>query len=66
MLSFIRRIIYSKFGVVITLGVLAVIAIAFAAGDITGTRQGSAPLLGGTVAEVGDAKLGEADMRSRV
>jgi peptidyl-prolyl cis-trans isomerase D len=66
MLTFFRRIIYTRFGVVITLGVLGVIALAFAAGDITG-MQGSnqSSILGGEVAQVGKVKLGEAELKSR-
>ena len=67
MLTFFRRIIYSRFGVIITLGVLAIIALAFAAGDITGLRgNNQSSLLGGSVAEVGKVKIGEAELRSRV
>ena len=66
MLSFFRRITKSKFGIVITLGVLGVIALAFAAGDITnvrGNRTGT--LSGDAIAEVGGIKVGEADLRKR-
>ncbi|MBB5713943.1 SurA N-terminal domain-containing protein [Sphingomonas aerophila] len=66
MLSFFRRIINSKVGVIVTLGVLAVIAIAFAAGDITGLRSSNTGgLTGGSVAKVGDTKLTIADLRTR-
>ena len=39
MLSSLRGIIYSKVGMVVTFGVLIVIALAFAAGDVTGQIQ---------------------------
>ncbi len=65
MLRVFRSFTRSKIGIVVTLGVLAIIALAFAAGDITGVRQGSGSVLGGAVAEVGDVKIGEAELRSR-
>ncbi len=64
MLSFFRRLVRSRVGVIVTLGVLAIIALAFAAGDITGVR-GTQPLTGGSVAEVGGSSFSEADLRSR-
>jgi peptidyl-prolyl cis-trans isomerase D len=67
MLSFFRGLVQSRFGVIITLGILAVIALAFAAGDITGLRANNqTSLLGDAVAEVGDTKVGAADLRNRV
>ncbi|SEN20770.1 peptidyl-prolyl cis-trans isomerase D [Sphingomonas gellani] len=67
MLGFFRRIINSRLGVIITLGVLAVIAIAFAAGDVTGLRTtGMGGLSGNSVAKVGGTGIGVAELRSRV
>ncbi len=66
MLSFFRRIINSKAGIVVTFIVLGVIAIAFAAGDITGFGGGAASLSGSNVATVGGEKVGSAELRSRV
>lgn len=66
MLQFFRRLTKSKVGIVITFGVLIIIALAFAAGDITNIRgQSGGGSLGGSVAEVGDEKIGEADLRQR-
>lgn len=66
MLSFFRRMIFSKVGGFITLGILALIALAFAAGDITGLRgNGPGAALGTNVAEVGDEKIGEAEIKQR-
>ncbi len=66
MLSFIRRLTKSRLGIIITMGVLAIIAVAFAAGDITGIQgqSGGTALAGGTLASVGDADIGEAEMRT--
>ena len=66
MLSFFRRIINSKAGIVVTFIVLGVIALAFAAGDITGLGGGTSALSGGNVATVGGQKVGAAELRSRV
>lgn len=66
MLSFFRRIINSKAGVVVTFIVLGVIALAFAAGDITGLGGGTMSLSGNTVATVGGEAIGAAELRSRV
>lgn len=65
MLSFIRRIINSKVGVIVTLGLLGVIALMFGMGDITGLG-GSANLSGTSVATVGRTSLSEIDLRERV
>ncbi len=66
MLSFFRRIINSKAGIVVTFIVLGVIALAFAAGDITGMGGGAMTLSGDNVATVGGGKVGAAELRSRV
>ncbi|MCC2979654.1 peptidylprolyl isomerase [Sphingomonas sp. IC4-52] len=64
MLGFFRRIIYSRFGIVITMGVLGVIALAFALGDITGLQSAGAS--GGTVAKVGGESVSETELTRRV
>ncbi|MCB8829435.1 SurA N-terminal domain-containing protein, partial [Escherichia coli] len=67
MLSFFRRIINSKAGVIVTFIVLGVIAIAFAAGDVTGLRGGNGGgLTGNYVVKVGGEKIGVADLESRM
>lgn len=66
MLSFFRRIINSKAGVVVTFIVLGAIALAFAASDITGLNTGGSGLTGGDVAKVGKADVTIADLKSRV
>ncbi|MDD1450636.1 SurA N-terminal domain-containing protein [Sphingomonas sp. H160509] len=59
MLAFFRRLTHSKVGVIITFLVLGVIALAFAAGDVTGlsSMTGGAGITGGDVAKVGKADV---------
>ncbi len=59
MLAFFRRLTHSKVGVIITFLVLGVIALAFAAGDVTGlsSMTGGAGITGGDVAKVGKAEV---------
>lgn len=64
MLSLIRRVINSKAGVVITFAILGVIALAFAAGDITGLSGGTG-LLGNGVASAGGSSISATDVRRR-
>ena len=67
MLSFFRRIINSKTGVIVTFIVLGIIALAFAAGDVSGLRStGIASLAGDGVATVGSKKISAADLKTRV
>ena len=66
MLSFIRRFTKSKLGILVTMGVLAIIALAFAAGDISGVRSNAGGPAGGQLATVGDESIDEAEMRNRV
>ena len=67
MLSFFRRLINSRVGVIVTLGLLVVIALAFAAGDVSGLRtQGMAALAGDGVAKVGGQTVAVTELRSRV
>lgn len=64
MLSFIRRLTYSRVGIVITFAILILIALAFAAGDVTGLKQGGGPT-GDVVATVGDTKVHEPELQTR-
>ncbi|MGR6328060.1 SurA N-terminal domain-containing protein [Sphingomonas sp. XXL09] len=66
MLSFFRRIINSKAGVIVTFIVLGIIALAFAAGDVTGLRTGGGGLTGNTVVKVGGQSVTTADLESRM
>ncbi|WEK42330.1 MAG: SurA N-terminal domain-containing protein [Candidatus Sphingomonas colombiensis] len=66
MLGFFRRITNSKIGLVITFGVLGMIALAFAAGDVTGLRSGPGGMTKTTVARIGNTSIGEAQLKQRV
>lgn len=66
MLTFFRRIINSKAGIVVTFIVLGVIALAFAAGDVTGLRGGAGAVGGNDVAKVGGKAITATDLKSRV
>lgn len=65
MLSFFRRIVHSRVGVVVTLLFLGMIALAFAAGDVTGLMGGQ-QITGSQVAKIGDNAIGEAELMRRV
>ncbi|MET4897612.1 SurA N-terminal domain-containing protein [Sphingomonadaceae bacterium jetA1] len=64
MLSFFRRIINSKAGVVVAFIVLGIIAIAFAAGDVSNIAGLGGGLSGSNVAKVGGAKITVNDLRT--
>lgn len=64
MLSFLRGIIHSKVGMIVTFGVLIVIALAFAAGDVTGLASSSG-ILGHPLASVDGEKVTADDIRRR-
>lgn len=66
MLSFFRRLTQSKVGVIITFAVLGVIALAFAAGDVTGLASGTGGLAKDDVAKVGKADVTTNELRTRV
>lgn len=65
MLTFFRRIINSKAGVVVTFIVLGVIALAFAAGDVTGL-QGNGSVRADSVAKVGKESVTSVELKQRV
>lgn len=62
MLGLFRRIINSRVGIIVTFAVLILIALAFAAGDVTGLRTTSGGMSGTSVAKVGDASIGSAEL----
>ena len=67
MLSFLRRLTGSKIGVFVTLAALVVIALAFAAGDITQYSSGpGTSAQSDTVATVGKVKVGSEELRTDV
>ena len=61
MLAFFRRIINSRVGVVVTLGVVVLIALAFVLGDVTSLSTVS--FGGGSVAKVGGAAITPTELR---
>lgn len=62
MISFFRRVMYSKFGVAVTLIFVVILGLAFAAGDVTGL-SGAGPLGGGDrVASVGGNSITTSDL----
>lgn len=68
MLSFFRSFLNSKVGIGFALAFLAIIAVGFAAGDITGTGGGLHLFSGNSdrVAKVGGASLSDSELQSRV
>lgn len=64
MLSFFRRLVFSPIGKIVALLLLVLIALAFAAGDITGLRPSGGT--GGALLRVGSQSLGEAELRQRL
>ena len=65
MLTFFRRLINSRIGVVVTLGFVGIIALAFAAMDVTGVNTGSGGIVGGDVASVDGTDVTAADLKMR-
>ncbi|HVF94869.1 MAG TPA: SurA N-terminal domain-containing protein [Sphingomonas sp.] len=65
MLTFFRRIINSKAGVIVTFIILGVIAVAFAAGDVTGLQSGGS-VRADSVAKVGKESVTSIELKSRV
>jgi peptidyl-prolyl cis-trans isomerase D len=61
MLQFFRSLLKSKIGAFIGLAVLAIIALSFVAGDITGSN-GVGAAGGSTIAEVGDEEVTSAEL----
>ncbi len=57
MIQFLRRLMKSKFGVALALGFLILIALAFAAGDVSNLRSGTTSAAGDKVAKVGDQTI---------
>jgi len=64
MLSFFRRMINSKYGVYVTFAVLGVIALAFAAADVSGVHSGNS-VGSGDVATVDGKGVTAADLKQR-
>ncbi|WP_375398298.1 peptidylprolyl isomerase [uncultured Sphingomonas sp.] len=66
MLSFFRRLINSRLGIIVTFVVLAVIALAFAAGDVSGLRNGMFGEGTTEVATVGKTNIPATELRDNI
>jgi peptidyl-prolyl cis-trans isomerase D len=66
MLSFFRNFTKSRYGLIAVFVFLGLIAIAFAAGDITGIRNGAAGASSSTLATVGGQKISDTDVKDRI
>jgi peptidyl-prolyl cis-trans isomerase D len=65
MLSFVRRLVNSRLGLLVTFAVLVLIALAFAAGDVTGLRSnGFGGVTGTNVATVGNRSISSTDLKA--
>jgi len=64
MLSVFRRLVKSKVGAFVAFVILALVAFAFAAGDVTGLAPSGA-VAGGSVASVDGTSIGETELRKR-
>lgn len=67
MLSFVRRLLNSKLGVPLTLGFLALLAVAFVLGDVTGRGNGGGrTATGDNAATVGKVSITEEELKRNV
>ncbi|UYY58821.1 peptidylprolyl isomerase [Sphingomonas sp. S2-65] len=66
MLQFFRSFTKSRFGLIVVFIVLGLIALAFAAGDITGLRSADGGAGGNVIAKIGDRKVTDAEVRDRI
>ncbi|OYY67106.1 peptidylprolyl isomerase [Sphingomonas sp. 28-62-11] len=65
MLSFFRRFINSRLGLIVTFAFLAIIAVAFALGDVTGLSSGTRVASGTGIARVGTADVSVDEVKRR-
>jgi peptidyl-prolyl cis-trans isomerase D len=66
MLNFFRRFTKSRYGLIAVFVFLALIALAFAAGDVTGIRANSGGTGGSVIAKVGSRKITDREVRERI
>ena len=66
MLSFFRNFTKSRYGLIAVFLFLGLIAIAFAAGDITGIRNSGGGATSSTLATVGGEKIKDTDVKDRI
>ncbi len=65
MLSFFRRLISSRIGIIVAFGILGLIAFAFAAADVTDIRSNGLASSDGGAATIGDAQISAAELKER-
>ena len=66
MLSFFRNFTKSRYGLIAVFLFLGLIAIALAAGDITGIRNGASGASNSTLATVGGQKISDTEVKDRI
>lgn len=66
MLSFFRSLTKSRYGLIAVFIFLALIALAFAAGDLTGIRATGGGSGGNVLAKVGGTRITDAELRDRI
>ena len=66
MLSFFRSLTKSRYGLIAVFLFLALIALAFAAGDLTGIRASGGGSSGNVLAKVGGTRITDAELRDRI
>jgi peptidyl-prolyl cis-trans isomerase D len=66
MLSFFRNFTKSRYGLIAVFVFLGLIAIAFAAGDVTGIRNMGSGASSSTLATVGGQKISDSDVKDRI
>jgi len=66
MLNFFRNFTKSRYGTIAVFVFLGLIAIAFAAGDVTGLRSNGGGASTGVLAKVGNAKVTDRELRDRI
>ncbi len=66
MLKFFRQFTKSRYGLIAVFIFLGLIALAFAAGDVTGIRGNSGGIGGNVVAKVGSQKITDIEVRDRI
>ncbi|WP_214676832.1 SurA N-terminal domain-containing protein, partial [Escherichia coli] len=66
MLSFFRNFTKSRYGLIAVFLFLGLIAIAFAAGDITGIRNAGSGATSSTLATVGSEKIKDTEVKDRI
>src|SRR4051812_46473525 len=66
MLNFFRRFTKSRYGLIAVFVFLAIMALAFAAGDVTGIRSNNIGGGGSVLAKVGGSKITDTQVKERI